>query len=91
MGKEAYTKMYLEILFVRNLNQAKYLSTPKGMNTLWWYTPIQTNEPDPYVLKRIIVSEISFQKIHNVWCHLCSVLNHTKQQLTFTKCLLSAQ
>ena len=85
MGKEACTKMYHEVLCVRNLSQAKFPSIGKLTTTLLGYVPVRTNELDLYVLKRIMVSKISFGKIHAVWCHLDNVLNHTKQQLlTFT-------
>ena len=85
MGKEACTKMYHEVLSVRNRSQAKFPSIGKLMNTLWGYVPVRTNELDPYVLKRIMVSKVSFGKIHAVRRHLDDVLNHTKQQLlTFT-------
>ena len=85
VGKEACTEMYHEVLSVRNLSQAKFPSIGKLMNTLWGYAPVWTHELDLYVLKRIMVSKISFGKIHAMQCHLDNALNHTKQQvLAFT-------
>lgn len=56
---------------VRNLNQARFPSIGKWMNTvlcLNCYAAVQTNKLDVYVLRGIMVSEmLSFTKIHTVW------------------------
>lgn len=87
MGKEACIKMYIKVLFVRNLKQAKFPSIGNWMDTGWCYVAVHTNELDLYVLKRIMVSEmVSGRK--DPYCMVpFNFLNHSRQQLTCTEYL----